>query len=132
MKTNRWIISYATAYTILYLITFFVVLVSSESFYSLKLVVLINGLAILGTNFIDRKLRLKYFHPFFYFVISYILIFAYNYINNKQPKLSFVDYLNYPFTDGFNGLMFVFLFAFFNWIICIFIDKLIKRKNNKW
>ena len=130
MRINRLMIIYTMNYIILYLIVFLVFFNSDESAYSLKRVVLINGLFIFMIAFFDKKNELFNYHLLLYLCTSYISIISYMYIHYGKAFSSFIDMLIYPFRDGRNGMLFTYLFSIIIWIIIFIVLKISKIKKS--
>ena len=126
MKTNRTIIYYIFIFIVLYLITFFVFFTSDESFFSLKRVVLLNGIFNLLIFTVDCKSSFFKFYPLLFFITAYISIISYMRYNFWDKIFKPLTNIIYPFTNGRNGFLFTFLFMFFIWII-IFIGKKVRK-----
>ncbi len=128
MKFYRTLISYIFIFIVLYLITFLIFFTSDESFYSLKRLILINGALNLLIIVADRKNKLFYLYPIFFFCSSYISMIIYMDLKYWKKIFISVDNIIYPFTNGQKGLLFSFLFMMIIWLL-IFIGKKIKKVN---
>ena len=127
MKVRRLLISYLFIFSLLYLATFIILFSSNESFYSIKWVVLINGILNLIILFIDKNNNLLFCYPLFFFFKSYLLIESYMFFTYwRQMFLSFEKIL-YPFTNGRNGFLFTFIFTLIIWLGLLIVQKMEKK-----
>ena len=129
MRINRLMIIYTMNYIILYLIVFLVFFDSDESAYSLKRVVLMNGVFIFIMTVFDKRNKLFNYHPLLYLCTSYISIISYMHIHYGKASSLFINMLVYPFMDGRNGMLFTYLFSIIIWIIIFIVVKILEIKN---
>lgn len=129
MRINRLMIIYTMNYIILYLIVFLVFFDSDESAYSLKRVVLMNGVFIFIMTVFDERNKLFNYHPLLYLCTSYISIISYMHIHYGKAFSLFINMLVYPFMDGRNGMLFTYLFSIIIWIIIFIVMKILEIKN---